>query len=459
MFHNSRICIAFEIITCAVIALNLSALYSDAAESLQRQDMISTVAKGIIPVPDSMLPVLSVAPRGVAVIDTINVEVDFMQGAGHIHTLHQWDIDVLTQMFACHGIVLNIEISDTIPEVDSVNIADLVQIYQPTYSNHYNQRGWHYCLVVHRINGGFLGGATMLGSAFMVVSGEFPPDTWSRRRQRLFVHELGHNLGLTHAGAQDESIVGKYKPNYPSVMSYRYLYAADGIRSYFVQNSYADSCVPLKQLDYSNGLLPALDENALDESVGVGFLPIDWNCNGVIDVLPVTQDVSDSSSGPTLGCHQSPTATYDTLTDYDDWSNLVDMTYAANGARLGQMPTVSCMLDESALMSQTASYRVAQVVVDSGSIEQCISPICNRCSQNQGACCCDTPGDSNSDGAFNISDITFNIARIFSGGPAPLCQDAADSNGDNSFNIADVTFGIARIFSGGPAPVCGTTGI
>lgn len=72
--------------------------------------------------------------------------------------------------------------------------------------------------------------------------------------------------------------------------------------------------------------------------------------------------------------------------------------------------------------------------------------------------CCTTPGDGNHDEVFSIADVTFGIARIFSGGPAPVCQDEADANGDNVINIADVTFGIARIFSGGPAPVCGTTG-
>ncbi len=72
--------------------------------------------------------------------------------------------------------------------------------------------------------------------------------------------------------------------------------------------------------------------------------------------------------------------------------------------------------------------------------------------------CCLIPGDANFDFVFNVADVTFSIARIFSGGPAPLCTDQADANGDNSFNIADVTFMIARIFGGGVAPVCGTTG-
>ncbi len=74
------------------------------------------------------------------------------------------------------------------------------------------------------------------------------------------------------------------------------------------------------------------------------------------------------------------------------------------------------------------------------------------------ASCCLVAGDATHDGSFNIADVTFGIARIFSSGPAPVCRDEADANGDNSFNIADVTYGIARIFSSGPAPVCGATG-
>ncbi len=73
--------------------------------------------------------------------------------------------------------------------------------------------------------------------------------------------------------------------------------------------------------------------------------------------------------------------------------------------------------------------------------------------------CCNIPGDANNDNSFNIADVSFSIARIFSGGPSPACQDEADANGDNMFNIADVTYDIARIFSGGPMPVCGSRGL
>lgn len=76
-----------------------------------------------------------------------------------------------------------------------------------------------------------------------------------------------------------------------------------------------------------------------------------------------------------------------------------------------------------------------------------------------GVCgCCVTAGDANHDGKISIGDVTFLIARIFTGGAAPACNDEADANGDNKTSIGDVTFLIAHIFSGGGPPICGTTG-
>ncbi|HSG99277.1 MAG TPA: hypothetical protein VLB27_04455 [candidate division Zixibacteria bacterium] len=69
--------------------------------------------------------------------------------------------------------------------------------------------------------------------------------------------------------------------------------------------------------------------------------------------------------------------------------------------------------------------------------------------------CCDTPGDFDNSGSYNIADVTAGIAYIFSGGPAAVCPQEADFDGSGAYNIADVTAGIAFIFSGGAAPICG----
>jgi len=83
------------------------------------------------------------------------------------------------------------------------------------------------------------------------------------------MHELGHNLGLAHGGADGIN----YKPNYLSVMNYNF--QATGL----IQNGYQGS------LDYSRFDLPALDETDLNEPLGLNAFSLipkygtAWFCN------------------------------------------------------------------------------------------------------------------------------------------------------------------------------------
>lgn len=45
---------------------------------------------------------------------------------------------------------------------------------------------------------------------------------------------------------------------------------------------------------------------------------------------------------------------------------------------------------------------------------------------------------------------------MFQGGPEPASLDAADVNNDGQNDISDLTYYISWMFSGGPAPICGT---
>jgi len=72
--------------------------------------------------------------------------------------------------------------------------------------------------------------------------------------------------------------------------------------------------------------------------------------------------------------------------------------------------------------------------------------------------CCQLAGDANHDGNMNISDISFMIARVFSGGPPPTCNDEFDANGDGLLNIEDIARMIDRVFRSQAPPVCGSTG-
>jgi hypothetical protein len=147
------------------------------------------------------------------------------------------------------------------------------------------------------------------------------------RTARTFMHELGHTLGLQHGGADDVN----YKPNYLSLMNYRFqliglLAERDEGRVDFVS-------------DYSREKLPDLNEKDLSEPTGLGATvsppggghyltsffsdgvayikfadeAVDWNHDGDTSDVMVMRDINNKDGAT------------ETLTGYDDWANL---TYA-----------------------------------------------------------------------------------------------------------------------------------
>jgi hypothetical protein len=216
----------------------------------------------------------------------------------------------------------------------------------------------------------FLTGA----SDFLIAQGS----SGSFGRALTLMHELGHNLGLTHGGNDFLN----YKPNYLSIMNY--LFSTRGLE---VRDS---TGVHTDTLDYSRQALPTLDETQLSESLGLnapgvdnrgtGHLcvpdvganppityddfangPIDWDCksgtsspvnvngdgvcvkmdiggNGVLDTTPANDDVVDPSGtaildGPNRTCNTTKaiddlqvaapgTAQPNLLPGFNDWANL-----------------------------------------------------------------------------------------------------------------------------------------
>ena len=156
-------------------------------------------------------------------------------------------------------------------------------------------------------------------SDFLVTLGGWAGDVGSVNEQAgTLMHEFGHNLGLRHGG--DENV--NYKPNYLSVMRYRF--QTNGL----VINGMGGN------FDYSRFVLPTLNESALDETVGLSgvaeaanygtryFPPtgpdqiasslnaIDWNNDG--DALDTSVAVDVNRDG-----RLTP------LTSYDDWDNII----------------------------------------------------------------------------------------------------------------------------------------
>jgi hypothetical protein len=63
-------------------------------------------------------------------------------------------------------------------------------------------------------------------------------------------------------------------------------------------------------------------------------------------------------------------------------------------------------------------------------------------------------GDATGDDTINILDISFLIAYLYSGGPAPNPLNAADVDGNGDINILDISYLINYLYMGGPEPVC-----
>jgi hypothetical protein len=152
---------------------------------------------------------------------------------------------------------------------------------------------FHYVLMPHRYNttSSSSGQAEVYGDDLIVSLQCYNSDV---NVANTIMHEVGHNLGLRHGGDVDVN----NKPNYNSVMNYRYQFpgvdtncnvAGDGV------------------LDFSAGARASLDENALSEAAGVcGGVALDWNGNGLLDAGTVAVDVNGDT-------------TRTVLHDHDDW--------------------------------------------------------------------------------------------------------------------------------------------
>jgi uncharacterized delta-60 repeat protein len=97
------------------------------------------------------------------------------------------------------------------------------------------------------------------GADFLVALGAFKKadgtvGSTPLQQALTFMHELGHNLGLDHGGGDRDN----YKPNYLSVMNYRF--DSTGL---LVANK------KQRKLDYSRSALPTLNEKDLNEAVGI----------------------------------------------------------------------------------------------------------------------------------------------------------------------------------------------
>jgi len=274
---------------------------------------------------------------GTARAQTVNIEVDWMADELHTHKPNQSEIDAVVQMYACHGITLNVVLDHAIAEVPLLASANSGTFFSDTTSDstfaylksfnfrHRGVAGWHYCIFGHNYqlwgkSVGSSGVSELPGYCFFVAMGSFPSPSATSvgtawERAATFAHELGHNFGLTHAGSMNEFTVGNAVPVYPSLMSY--LYQLRGVKTHMQCLGLIGSTSLFKDLDYSNGRMPVQNEWALNETQGLGIVPTDWNCDGVIGGI-VSKALNDTLNYGTW-CNATRGGRY-ALNDTNDWA-------------------------------------------------------------------------------------------------------------------------------------------
>lgn len=200
------------------------------------------------------------------------------------------------------------------------------------------------------------------------------------------MHELGHNLNLSHGGLASTP---NCAPNYPSVMSY--LYQTRGLTD--------ANGVP--QIDYSSGRLGVLDENQVSSTVSLGPLPYRMryyaplgngsagqaakrHCDGsvIVSDVPLARKESDSlaipdwSNGTVLpfGKPFPLDLNFDgklgqTLRDQPDWSSL-DVAQIGGRANFGSISVGSIATDAGSIATDAGSIATdaGSIATDAGSI-------------------------------------------------------------------------------------------
>lgn len=176
---------------------------------------------------------------------------------------------------------------------------------------------FRYVMMPHRYDGG-----SSSSGAAEVVGDDAIVSLYCQNSEsnvtRTLAHEIGHLLGLHHGGFENCN----RKPNYNSLMNYRFQFAGVDADC----DSYGDASAE----SFSTGERLVLDENTLNETQGVcGAQPIDWNLDGDLEsglALDLNPDGGASCGGSLV-----------TLHDFDDWANL---TFAGLADRSGALKSL-----------------------------------------------------------------------------------------------------------------------
>lgn len=269
----------------------------------------------------------------------IYVEIDYM--SHHIPPAAAIDLVVAkfdTPSFeiynpdTTYGVRLHYIIDDDVPHRDCIEVFDdippdaVVDSFDEYKQNYFGtdiERGsdlnfyqakmdvFHYALFIHTQCGNTQssGRAEVPGNDFVVSLGH---SSWNSidpgsghavgsttYKAATFMHELGHNLNLKHAGTVD---LPNCKPNYLSVMNYLFQFPTHLTGANW-------------PMDYSHNLLSSLPENNLNENIGIGMAQPS-SLKTAVGHWPPSSHSSSHFNNPTT----PPTANKSPI-NYDWWSD------------------------------------------------------------------------------------------------------------------------------------------
>jgi len=155
------------------------------------------------------------------------------------------------------GVTLHAEVDQQIASADAVeNMIDVENDFKAIKSKYFEPIrafAFHYAVFGDRFNDSLRSGRSfgIPGTGFVVTLGAWRTRGGTELQQAgTLMHELGHNLGLTHGGGADHMT---FKPNFLSVMNYHY--QTDGLRRDGLDG----------QLDYARVGIQSLNESTLYE--------------------------------------------------------------------------------------------------------------------------------------------------------------------------------------------------
>ena len=225
------------------------------------------------------------------------LEIDYM---GEVHMPTPTVVSKMKSSFAAGnvvnpdkktGVALHVDVSTALPHetefTTTSGCGDLFTKLETTktaYMDPDRFKIFHYQLWVHDLCvelGSTSGYAQAIpGDDSFVSLGSWPGEGDQSARIGTSLHELGHTLNLRHGfptgKAGDGGADDPYTPNHVSIMSY--IYQVSGV----IKNG------AFGTFDYQRWNLPALNENCLDETKGVGTLTaldtygLKWNTSGTV---------------------------------------------------------------------------------------------------------------------------------------------------------------------------------